>query len=261
MSLPSPSALDRARHLAYLRLIPILFICYVIAYVDRTNVSIAALTMTHDLPGFNNDVIGTGAGIFFLGYFLLEIPGTLLVEKWSARKWICATMVAWGIIASLTAFVTLPWHFYAIRFGLGLAEAGFFPGVIVYLTHWFPTRDRARALSWFLIATPIAQMTSPKLCNFLLPIGTAGHPLVLGLSGWQWIFIAWGLPAVILGVLVWLFLTDRPGQARWLDAEEREAWKRSSSARGPASRTPRCRSGRRSSTPRCSCWRRRTSSS
>src|SRR6267378_4270227 len=178
-------ALDRARRKAYWRLLPLLFICYVIAYVDRANVSIAKLTMARDLPGFDNDVIGHGAGLFFIGYFLLEIPGTLIVERWSARKWICRIMITWGIVAALTAFVQfripgftqlnevlmkgiiwfskllshagIPWvsdfsggvagqfegpnglavfQFYTIRFLLGLAEAGFFPGVIVYLTHW-----------------------------------------------------------------------------------------------------------------------------
>ncbi len=125
----------------------------------------------------------------------------------------------------------VPWHFYTVRFLLGLAEAGFFPGVIVYLTHWFPSRDRARALAWFLIATPIAQIISPKLSDLLLKIGTdetidgviVHHPEVLGLEGWQWVYIAWGIPAVVLGVLVLFFLTDRPGQARWLEPDEREA--------------------------------------
>ena len=128
MSIAPPTALDRARSKAYLRLLPLLFLCYVIAYVDRANVAIAKLTMTNDLPAFDNAVIGFGSGVFFLGYFLLEIPGTLLVEKWSARKWISRIMISWGIVAALTAFVKVPWHFYTVRFFLGLAEAGFFPG-------------------------------------------------------------------------------------------------------------------------------------
>ncbi|MBX6314210.1 MAG: MFS transporter [Isosphaeraceae bacterium] len=218
-----PSALDRARVKAYRRLLPLLFLCYVIAYVDRANVAIAKLTMTRDLPGFDNAVIGFGAGIFFIGYFLLEIPGTLLVEKWSARKWISRIMITWGIVAALTAAVKTPLQFYTVRFFLGLAEAGFFPGVIVYLTHWFPSRDRARALSWFLIATPIAQITSPKLSNYLLKIGIDGNPLVLGMTGWQWVYVAWGIPAVVLGIIVLFYLTDRPRQARWLESDEREA--------------------------------------
>ena len=241
---PDPaSPLDRARVKAYWRLLPILFACYVIAYVDRNNVGLAKLHMMDDLnahavsgehtgPLFDEAAFGFGAGTcFFVGYLLLEIPGTLLVEKWSARKWICRIMVTWGIVASLTALVKLPWHFYGMRFLLGVAEAGFFPGVIVYLTHWFPSRDRARALSWFLIATPIAQFISPRLSYYLLRIGTdetiggaiVHHPMVLGLKGWQWVFIGWGLPSIVLGLVVLAFLTDRPGQARWLDAEEREA--------------------------------------
>jgi MFS transporter, ACS family, tartrate transporter len=223
MSTAPPTALDRARSKAYLRLLPLLFLCYVIAYVDRANVAIAKLTMSRELPAFDNAVIGFGSGVFFIGYFLLEIPGTLLVEKWSARKWISRIMISWGIVAAMTAFVKVPWHFYTVRFFLGLAEAGFFPGVIVYLTHWFPSRDRARALAWFLIATPIAQIASPKLSNALLKIGIDGNPPLLGMTGWQWVYIAWGIPAVILGVLVLFFLTDRPAQARWLEPDEREA--------------------------------------
>src|SRR3989442_11045897 len=165
-------AIDRARQKAYWRLLPLLFNCYVIAYVDRANVAIAKLTMTRDLPGFDNAVVGFGAGIFFVGYFLLEIPGTLIVEAWSARKWISRIMITWGITAALTAAVTTPFQFYLVRFLLGLAEAGFFPGVIVYLTHWFPSRDRARALAYFFVATPLAQVVSPKISNPLLPIGT-----------------------------------------------------------------------------------------
>jgi ACS family tartrate transporter-like MFS transporter len=227
----APSPLDRARGKAYRRLLPILFACYVIAYVDRNNVSIAFDTMKDALPGFNNDVLGTGFGIFFIGYFLLEIPGTLLVEKWSASKWISRIMITWGMVAAATSLVKSPWQFYAARFLLGLAEAGFFPGVIIYLTHWFPSRDRTRALSWFLIGTPIAQMASPFLSYPLLKIGstetvdgiTHTYPALLGLNGWQWVYIAWGIPAIVLGVIVLLFLTDRPAKARWLDAEEREA--------------------------------------
>jgi ACS family tartrate transporter-like MFS transporter len=227
----NPSPLDRARRKAYWRLLPLLFLCYVVAYIDRTNISIAKLTMTSDLAGFDDAVIGLGAGLFFWGYFLLEIPGSLMVEKWSARKTICRIMVTWGIAAAATAVVRTPLQFYGARFLLGLAEAGFFPGVIVYLTHWFPGRDRARALSYFLIATPFAQITSPKISNALLRIGTdemigkvtVHHPTLLGLQGWQWIFIAWGIPAVVMGVVVLLTLPDRPRDAAWLTTEEKEA--------------------------------------
>ncbi len=223
MSTSPPAALDRARKKAYLRLLPLLFLCYVIAYVDRSNVAIAKLTMINELPAFDDAVIGFGAGVFFIGYFLLEIPGTLIVEKWSARKWISRIMISWGIVAALTATVKVPWHFYTVRFFLGLAEAGFFPGVIVYLTHWFPSRDRARALAWFFVATPIAQIVSPKISNEILKIGLDGNPTILGMVGWQWMYIFWGIPAVILGVMVLLLLTDRPGQALWLEPDEREA--------------------------------------
>jgi ACS family tartrate transporter-like MFS transporter len=231
MSIELPTALDRARAKAYRRLIPLLFFCYMIAYVDRTNVAIASLTMPNDLPGFDNAVFGFGSGVFFIGYFLLEIPGTLLVEKWSARKWISRIMISWGIMAGVTAMVKTPFQFYSVRFLLGLAEAGFFPGVIVYLTHWFPSRDRARALAYFFIATPIAQMVSPRLSYYLVRLGTSEkingqlfhYPAIAGLHGWQWLYIAWGIPAVVLGIMVFFLLTDRPAQARWLEADERNA--------------------------------------
>lgn len=225
---PDTTALDRARRKAFWRLLPLLFVCYVVAFVDRTNVAIAKLTMTRDLPGFDNAVIGIGAGMFFLGYFLLEIPGSLIVERWSARKWICRIMVTWGFMAALTAAVKTPFQFYAVRFLLGLAEAGFFPGVIVFLSHWFSTRDRARALATFMVATPVAQVISPKISNALLTIGTTEtvngvvvhHPELLGLEGWQWIYILWGVPAVILGVVILFWLPDKPHQARWLSKDE-----------------------------------------
>jgi ACS family tartrate transporter-like MFS transporter len=229
---PEPaSALDRARVKAYIQLLPLLFVSYAIAYVDRVNVSLATLQMSRDMPAFNNAVVGFGAGVFFIGYFILEIPGTLLVEKWSARKWICRIMLTWGIVAALTAFVKTPFQFYTVRFLLGLAEAGFFPGVIVYLTHWFTARDRARALAWFFIATPVAQIASPRLSYYMLRIGTretigtvtVQHPMLWGLQGWQWMYIGWGIPAVILGILVLFWLPDWPKDMRWLRADERDA--------------------------------------
>lgn len=247
MSTSPPTALDRARTKAYLRLLPMLFVCYIIAYVDRANVGFVKLTMQKDLPSFDNKIFGFGMGVcFFVGYFLLEIPGTLMVEKWSARKWFCRIMVTWGLIAALTAFVGVRWpvvagmiegagrafgrtldvaeyQFYLVRFMLGLAEAGFFPGVIVYLTHWFTSKDRARALAYFFIATPIAQFIGPPVSGQLLKIGAEGRPELFGLEGWQVAFIFWGLPAVIMGVLVLIYLTDRPVQAKWLEPEERDA--------------------------------------
>jgi ACS family tartrate transporter-like MFS transporter len=208
-----------------------LFVSYVIAYIDRVNVAFAKLTMSKDMPAFDNDVIGTGAGLFFLGYFLLEIPGTLMVERFSARKIIARIMISWGIIAGLTAFVTTPAQFYGARFLLGLAEAGFFPGVIIFLTRWFPARDRARALALFLMATPIAQVVSPLVCNPLLKFGMteviAGkattHALLFGLHGWQLVFLLWGFPAVALGILVLFLLADWPRDATWLSGDEKLA--------------------------------------
>lgn len=225
------SALGRARRKAYFRLIPLLFVSYVIAYIDRVNVSWVQLTIAKDLPAFTTPVISLGASLFFIGYFLLEIPGTLIVERWSARKWISRIMISWGIVASLTAFVTTPMQFYVSRFLLGLAEAGFFPGVIVFLTRWFIRQDRARAFALFLMATPVAQVISPVLSGSLLNVGMTEkvdgvmvtHPAVLGLHGWQWVFIVWGVPAIVLGVMVLVWLTDRPAQAKWLEPDERAA--------------------------------------
>jgi ACS family tartrate transporter-like MFS transporter len=224
------SALDRARGKAYRRLIPLVFLSYVIAYIDRSNVGIAKITMAADL-GYDNAVFARAAGIFFIGYFLPEILGPILVERWSARKWISRIMITWGIIAALTAVVKTPGQFYLMRFLLGLAEGGFFPAVIVYLNHWFPDQDRARALAYFIIAAPIAQIISPPLSYPLLRLGTTEvingtpvhHPELLGLQGWQLVYIAWGIPAVVLGVVVLFLLVDRPGQARWLSTEEKEA--------------------------------------
>jgi ACS family tartrate transporter-like MFS transporter len=228
---PAPTALDRARRKAYRRLVPLIFVAYAIAYIDRTNVSFAKLTMSASL-GLNNAQYALASGFFFfLGYLLLEIPGSLIVERWSARKWIARIMISWGLVAALTAMVTTPREFYVARFALGLAEAGFFPGIIVYLTHWFPSRDRARALAFSLLAQPFAYIIGPPLSYPLLRIGTeeivngivVRHPEVLGLEGWQWVYIAWGLPAVVLGFVVWFVMPDRPADARWLTTEERDA--------------------------------------
>jgi len=213
----TPSALDRARLKAYWRLLPLVFVCYVVAYIDRANVSIAKLTMSQSLPAFNDAVIGFGSGVFYLGYILLEIPGALIVERWGARRWIARIMITWGIMAALTAVVKTPPQFYTVRFFLGLAEAGFFPGVMVYLTHWFPNRDRSRALALLIMGQPTAQIVSPKITNALMSVHA------LGLAGWQWVYIFWGIPAIALGVYVWLVMTDRPAQAKWLTVEERDA--------------------------------------
>jgi ACS family tartrate transporter-like MFS transporter len=224
------SPLERARRKAYARLIPFVFVCYAIAYIDRANVGFAKLTMSKDL-GFDENVFGTGYGLFFLGYFLLEVPGAILVERWSARKMMSRIMITWGIVVALTSLVKTPHQFYGMRFLLGIAEAGFFPGAIVYLTHWFPARDRARALALLATATPVAQIVNMLVSAPILRIGTTetvNHVVVttpprFGMHGWQIMFIVWAVPAVILGLVVLFKLTDRPAQARWLAEDEREA--------------------------------------
>ena len=214
---PEPASIaDRARRRIMRRLMPYLFTLFVIAYLDRVNVSYAALQMKGELS-FTDEVLGFGAGIFFWGYFLLEIPGSILVEKWSARRWIARIMISWGIVAILTGFVQTKNQFYLLRFLLGLGEAGFFPGVIVYLSHWFRYEDRAKVIALFMAAQPIANMVGSPVSGLLLGIRW------FGLSGWRWLFIIEGMPAVIFGFVTIFYLTDRPHQAHWLPADER-AW-------------------------------------
>lgn len=198
-----------------LRLMPYLFWLYIIAFIDRANVSYAALTMKEDLH-FTDAVTGLGQGIFFIGYFLLEIPGTILVEKWSARKWIARIMITWGILAMAMGFIHTTTQFYWVRFLLGAAEAGFFPGIIVYFSHWFRYEDRAKAVALFMSAIPISNIISAPISGLLLGVNW------LGLAGWRWMFILEGAPAVIFGVVTIFYLTDRPQQARWLPDDERE---------------------------------------
>jgi ACS family tartrate transporter-like MFS transporter len=221
-ALGGEGVLESAKRKAFQRILPLCFVCYVVAYVDRVNISIAKLTMAKSLPWLDEKVFSAASAIFFVGYFLLEIPGSILVERWSARKWLSRIMITWGLIAAATAFVKSPTHLFTLRFLLGLAEAGFFPGLVVYLTHWFTSRERARALSLLLIATPVAQLVSPKITGALAASG-ATTLAGLTLSGWQWMFIAWGLPATALGVVVFFFLADRPRLAGWLSPDEREA--------------------------------------
>src|ERR1700756_4956828 len=205
---------QRARRRIARRLLPFLFLLYVIAFLDRMNVGAAALQMPHDL-GFSEGVIGMGAGVFFLGYFLLEIPGALIVERWSARRWIARIMISWGLVTVFMAFIHTARQFYVIRFLVGAAEAGFLPGVIVYLTHWFRYQDRAKAVAFFYAANPLSYVIGSPLAGLLLGLSW------LGLRGWRWLFIIEGIPAVALGLITIWYLTDRPEQARWLPEEER----------------------------------------
>lgn len=200
------------------RLLPFLFLLYVVSYLDRVNVSFAGLQMRRDLAasGFNDAAYGFGSGIFFLGYFLFEIPSNLILQRVGARKWICRIMVTWGIISACMMFVRGPRSFAALRFLLGFAEAGFFPGVILYLTYWFPARRRARAVALFMTATAISGVIGSLVSSRLLGLEGVG-----ALHGWQWLFIAEGTPAVLLGVVVLLALPDGPREAGWLADEER----------------------------------------
>ena len=206
---------DRTRRRIMRRIMPYLFLLFIIAYLDRVNVGYAALQMKGDL-GFTNDILGFGAGIFFIGYFLLEIPGSILVEKWSARGWIARIMISWGIVAILMGFMHTKNQFYLLRFLLGAAEAGFFPGIIVYFSHWFRYEDRAKAVAMFMAAIPIANIVGSPVSGLLL----RAH--WLGYSGWRWLFIIEGAPAIVFGVVTIFYLTDRPHQARWLAADERQ---------------------------------------
>lgn len=198
-------------------LIPLLFLLYVLNFLDRVNVGFAALRMNEDL-GFGPGVYGLGAGIFFLGYCLFEVPSNLILYRTGARVWIARIMVTWGLVASAMMLVKTPATFYGFRFLLGVAEAGFFPGIIFYLTAWYPERTRARAYAWFLAAIPICGIIGGPISAALL--GLDGW---LGLRGWQWLFLLEGIPSVLVGVAVLWLLPDRPGKARWLAADE-QAW-------------------------------------
>src|SRR5947209_1397260 len=216
LSAPEAEVGQRARHRIARRLLPFLFLLYVIAFVDRMNVGAAALQMPHDL-GFSDRVVGMGAGVFFLGYLLLEIPGALIVERWSARRWIARIMISWGLVTVLMAFIHTSRQFYLVRFFVGAAEAGFLPGVIVYLTHWFRYEDRGKAVAFFYAANPLSYVIGSPIAGLLLGISW------LGLRGWRWLFILEGIPAIVFGVITIFYLTDWPAQAKWLPDDER-AW-------------------------------------
>ena len=193
---------------------PFLFLLYVVAYIDRINISFAGLQMTGEL-GFSDAVFGFGSGIFFFGYTLLAIPGAILVERWSARKTIAATMVLWGLVASSTGFIETKAEFYGMRFLLGMAEAAFFPGMITYLGHWYRQRDRAKAVALFMAAIPVSRVVAAPISAAFIKVNW------LGLSGWRWLLILEGAPALLLGLASFVYLTDRPRQARWLREEQR----------------------------------------
>jgi MFS transporter, ACS family, tartrate transporter len=196
------------------RLLPYLLLLYVIAWFDRVNISFAALQMNADL-GFSSAVYGLGAGIFFAGYALFEVPSNLILARVGARRWIARIMVTWGLISVAMMFVQGPLSFYALRFALGVAEAGFLPGILFYLAQWFPKDERARAVSWFMIGIPLSTVFGGPVAGLLL--GLDGWH---GLRGWQWLFVLEGLPAMIFGVVTWFWLPDTPRDVRWLSPDE-----------------------------------------
>ena len=215
------------------RTLPLILLSFFVALVDRANISFAAATMNADL-GFSETVYGIGASVFFLGYALLEVPSNLLLAKFGARVWLARIMLTWGVISILTAFVHTPWQFYAMRFALGVAEAGFYPGVILYLSSWFPGEHRAWAISRFYVALPLSYVVMGSIAAPLL----AMHGW-LGLHGWQWLLIVEGLPSVLLALVLIAALPDRPETAPWLDERERgwlaDVLAREAAAAGPPS--------------------------
>ena len=197
------------------RLIPFLVLAYFLSYLDRVNLGFAALTMNKEL-NFSPTVFSWGAGIFFIGYFLFEVPSNLALEKFGASRWIARIMITWGIISALMALVSGVSSFYGVRFLLGVAEAGFFPGIILYLTYWYPAKYRARFLAAFAVAVPVSTVIGAPISGLLLGLDGA-----MGLKGWQWLFIIEGVPTVLLGVVTWFYLTDTPAKADWLTAEQK----------------------------------------
>lgn len=200
------------------RLMPFMCLAYFVNYLDRTNIGFAQLTMSDDL-GLTATMFGFASGIFFVGYLLFEVPSNLALHKFGARRWIARIMVSWGVVAAAMAFVSGPGWLYTLRVLLGIAEAGFFPGMILYLTFWFPRRERVRITSWFLVAIPLSAAIGSPLSGALLQFADGWF----GLEGWRVMFLLEGLPAIALGVVAWFYLTDRPADATWLDQDER-AW-------------------------------------
>ena len=215
MPLPEQDNGESARSRIAWRLLPFLFLLYVANYLDRTNIAYATLGMKGEL-GLTDSVFGTASGIFFIGYFALQVPGALLVERWSARLLLAITLITWGMLTTLTAFVHTAHQLYGARFLLGAAEAGFFPGVIVYLSHWFTTQDRGKAIARFMAAIPIGFMIGGPIAGYILGVHW------LNLSGWRWLFLMEGAPAIVLGIATIFYLPDWPNDARWLPPTERD---------------------------------------
>ncbi len=197
------------------RIVPFIMVLYLIAFIDRVNIGFASLTMNQDLR-FSSTVFGVGAGIFFLGYFIFEVPSNLILHKLGARIWIARVMITWGLVSGAMALVQGTTSFYILRFLLGVAEAGFFPGIILYLSYWFPARRRAAVTAMFMAAAPLSTAIGSPISGALLEM----HG-IWGLAGWQWMFVIEAIPALVFGVVVLFYLTDRPEKAKWLSVDER----------------------------------------
>ena len=218
----APSTFEEATYRKVARrLTPLLLLCYVVAYLDRVNVGFAKLQMAADLQ-LSDTVYGLGAGIFFIGYFFFEVPSNLILHRVGARIWIARIMITWGIISALTMFVTTPTMFYVMRFLLGLAEAGFFPGIILYLTYWYPAHRRGRMTTWFMTAIALSGVIGGPISGYILKTFNGMN----GWHGWQWLFLLEGLPSIVVGVIVFAKLDDRISKAKWLTDEEKQLLER-----------------------------------
>ncbi len=213
---PVGAELDRAYRRVFWRIVPFLMLCYVVAYLDRVNVGFAKLQMSQELA-FSETVFGLGAGVFFFGYFLFELPSNLLMHKLGARIWIARIMITWGILSGLFVFVRTPTQFYVLRFMLGLAEAGFYPGVILYLTYWFPSHRRAKIVAVFMSAIPLSGIFGNPLSGWIMQTFQGSQ----GLAGWQWMFVLEALPAIAIGIATIVYLDNGIAQARWLSLREK----------------------------------------
>ncbi|HZG21751.1 MAG TPA: MFS transporter [Herbaspirillum sp.] len=212
----APAAEERLYAKVTWRLIPFLFICYVVAYLDRVNVGFAKLQMLNELQ-FSEAVYGLGAGIFFLGYFIFEVPSNLMLHRFGARRWIARIMFSWGIISGAMMFVQTPTVFYIMRFLLGVAEAGFFPGIILYLTYWYPSARRSKVTSLFMTGIPMAGVLGGPLSGWILATFDGAH----GMAGWKWLFLIEALPSLLLGAMVLKYLDDGINKASWLNDDEK----------------------------------------
>ena len=220
-ALEGPSELDKTYAKVFWRIVPFLMLCYVIAYLDRVNVGFAKLQMSQDLA-FSETVFGLGAGVFFIGYFLFEVPSNILMHRLGARVWIARIMVTWGLVSAAFLFVKTPGMFYFMRFLLGLAEAGFYPGIILYLTYWYPAHRRAKIVAVFMSAIPLAGIFGNPLSGWIMDLFHGAN----GLAGWQWLFIIEALPALVIGAAVLLYLDNGIRGAKWLSETEKQMLER-----------------------------------